>query len=115
MLATRRLLFVLALLAGFLPAALRAMRQDVRVLVPAYRSLLERFPDAVEVARPRLLGGLLPAPVLRQALAPNGTPLLLVDYPPYFDRPGNPYLGPEGREWLINHHHLNQMEVIHMQ
>ena len=89
--------------ASALPAALRAMRQDVRILVPAYRSLLESFPDAVEVARPRLLGGLLPAAVLRQALAPNGTPLLLVDYPPYFDRPGNPYLGPEGREWLDNH------------
>ena len=86
-----------------LPAALRAIRQDVRILVPAYRSLLESFPDAVEVARPRLLGGLLPTPVLRQAVAPNGTPLLLLDYPPYFDRPGNPDLGPEGHDWLDNH------------
>ena len=89
--------------ASALPAALRAIRQDVRILVPAYRSLLEIFPDAVEIARPRLLGGLLPAPVLRQAVAPDGTPLLLLDYPPYFDRPGNPYLGPEGHDWLDNH------------
>ncbi|MDP2809496.1 MAG: glycogen synthase GlgA [Rhodocyclaceae bacterium] len=89
--------------AGALPAALRALGLDVRVLVPAYPALLENFPDAQEIAQPRGLGGLLPAPTLRQAMAPDGTPLLLLDYPPYFNRPGNPYLGPEGRDWLDNH------------
>ncbi len=89
--------------AGSLPAALRALGLDVRVLVPAYPALLQNFPDAEEIAQPRGLGGLLPAPVLRQALAPDGTPLLLLDYPHYFNRPGSPYLGPEGRDWLDNH------------
>ncbi len=89
--------------AGALPAALRAAGHDVRVLVPAYPALLQGFPDAAEIARPHWLGGLLPTPGLREALAPDGTPLLLLDYPPYFARPGNPYLGPEGRDWLDNH------------
>jgi len=89
--------------AGALPAALRAEGMDVRVLVPAYPTILQSFPDAGEIARPDRLGGLLPAPTLRQALSPDGTPLLLLDYPPYFNRPGNPYLGPEGRDWLDNH------------
>ena len=89
--------------AGALPAALRAQGMDVRVLVPAYPALLQSFPDADEIARPDRLGGLLPAPTLRKALSPDGTPLLLLDYPPYFNRPGNPYLGPEGRDWLDNH------------
>jgi len=89
--------------ASALPAALRALGQDVRVLAPAYGALLRSFPGAVEIARPSLLGGLLPVPALREARAPDGTPLLLVDYPPFFDRPGNPYLGPEGRDWLDNH------------
>lgn len=89
--------------AHALPAALRALGQDVRVLAPAYGALLRSFPGAVEIARPTLLGGLLPVPSLREARAPDGTPLLLVDYPPFFDRPGNPYLGPEGRDWLDNH------------
>jgi len=93
----------LAEVAGSLPAALRELGLDVRVLVPAYPELLHSFPDAEEIARPQGLGGLLPAPALRQALAPDGTPLLLLDYPHYFDRPGNPYLGPEGRDWLDNH------------
>ena len=89
--------------AGTLPAALRAHGVDVRVLAPAYPDLLKSFPDAKEIAQPHRLGGLLPAPVLRQAHSPDGTPLLLIDYPPYFNRPGNPYLGPEGRDWLDNH------------
>ena len=89
--------------AGALPAALRAAGHDVRVLVPAYPALLKGFPEATEIARPHWLGGLLPTPGLREALAPDGTPLLLLDYPPYYDRPDNPYLGPEGRDWLDNH------------
>jgi len=89
--------------AGALPAALRAAGHDVRVLVPAYPALLQAFPEAREVAQPHWLGGLLPTPGLRAAVAPDGTPLLLLDYAPYFDRAGNPYLGPEGRNWLDNH------------
>ncbi len=89
--------------AGALPAALRALDHDVRVLVPAYPALSKSFPDAEEIARPRWLNGLLPSPGLKQATAPDGTPLLLVDYPHYYGRPGNPYLGPEGRDWLDNH------------
>jgi len=89
--------------AGALPAALRALGHDVRVLVPAYPALLQAFAGAAEIARPHWLGGLLPTPGLRAAVAPDGTPLLLLDYPPYYDRPGNPYLGPEGRDWLDNH------------
>ena len=89
--------------AGALPAALRALGNDVRVLVPAYPALAQAFPDTREVAQPHGLGGLLPTPTLREARAPDGTPLVLLDYPPYFNRPGNPYLGPEGRNWLDNH------------
>jgi starch synthase len=89
--------------AGALPAALRALGHDVRVLLPAYPALLQAFPDAPQVAAPHWLGGLLPTPALREAVAPDGTPLLLLEYHAYFDRPGNPYLGPEGRDWLDNH------------
>ena len=89
--------------AGALPAALKVLGVDVRVLVPDYPALREQFPDAKEIARPHWLGGLLPTPGLREARTADGTTLLLLDYPPYFNRTGSPYLGPEGRDWLDNH------------
>jgi starch synthase len=89
--------------AGSLPPALRALGLDMRVLVPRYPALAEAFPAAREIARPHWLGGLLPHAVILEAHAADGTPLWLLDYPPYYNRGGNPYLGPEGHDWLDNH------------
>jgi len=89
--------------AAALPPALRALGLDVRVLAPAYPALRAALPQAREVARPHWLGGLLPTAALLEATAPDGTPLWLLDYPPYFERGGNPYLGPDGRDWPDNH------------
>lgn len=89
--------------AAALPPALRARGLDVQVLVPAYPALQAAFPAAPEIARPARLGGDLPDATLRRATAPDGTPLLLLDFPPFFDRPGNPYLSPAGHDWVDNH------------
>jgi starch synthase len=35
--------------------------------------------------------------------APNGVPVYAVDVPALYDRPGNPYLGPDGLDWPDNH------------
>lgn len=86
-----------------LPAALRCLGMDVRVLIPAYPGMLQNFPDAVEIARPHWLGGALPTPSLKQASTADGSILLLLDYPPYYDRPGGPYSDPEGNDWPDNH------------
>lgn len=88
--------------AAALPLALAAAGVDVRVLVPAYPALMTAFPDAREIAAPHGLGGLLPIPRLLEARTAEGLRLWLVDYPAYFDRAGNPYLGPEGHDWLDN-------------
>jgi len=86
-----------------LPMALRAIDLDVRVMVPRYPALAEAFPHAREIARLRELGGMLPAVTLFEATSGDGLPLYLVDCPDYFLRQGNPYLGPEGLDWLDNH------------
>jgi len=88
--------------AAALPPALQAAGVDIRVLVPAYPTLRAAFPDAVECARPHWLGGVLPTASLLQATTAAGTQLLLLDYAPYYDRPGNPYLGADGRDWPDN-------------
>jgi starch synthase len=91
--------------AAALPPALRQAGADVHVLVPRYPALRKAFPDAQApvVATFDGFGAGFASSALRQAKAPDGTPLLLLDCPAYFDRPGNPYLGPEGVDWLDNH------------
>lgn len=88
--------------AAALPPALVQAGCDVRVLVPRYPALREAFPDAVHLARLPAPGGLLPAADLLAATH-GALSLLLLDCPMLYDRPGNPYLGPEGHDWLDNH------------
>jgi starch synthase len=89
--------------AAALPPALRAAGVDVRVLAPFYPALAAAFPEAEVVASIDSLGGILPAALLRQAVTADGTPLLLLDCPACYARPGNPYLGGGGGGWHDNH------------
>ncbi len=91
--------------AAALPPALRQAGIDVRVLVPYYPALRRTFADAAApiVATFGGFGAHFAGSALRETVAPDGTPLLLLDSLAYFDRPGNPYLGPEGHDWLDNH------------
>ena len=88
--------------AGALPAALRREGADVRVLAPYYPALRKAFPDAPVAARLPSLGPSFAPDQLRYAVSPEGVPLLLLECHAYYDRVGNPYLGPEGHDWLDN-------------
>ncbi|MDP1653897.1 MAG: glycogen synthase GlgA [Rhodocyclaceae bacterium] len=89
--------------AGALPLALRQAGCDVRLLVPRYPAMQTAFPDAELLVHLPSMGGNLPAADLYAAQHADGLPFLLLDCPLLFDRPGNPYLGPEGLDWLDNH------------
>ncbi len=88
--------------AGALPAALRALGIDAQVLVPAYPALVKAFPERVPVAGIGHPAGMLPPSTVYQALTSGGVPLLMVDCPPLFDRPGGPYQDPGGFDWTDN-------------
>jgi len=92
----------LADVAAALPAALRRAGVDARILVPAYPALKAAFPDAPLLAA-------IPAPdnqphgaALRSAQTADGTPIYLLECDAWYDRPGNPYLGPDGKDWPDN-------------
>jgi starch synthase len=87
--------------AAALPAALRRAGHDIRVLLPAYPALKQAFPTATAVAEiPAPAPGL---PACRLLAAQDGAlPLLLLDCPALFDRPGNPYLDANGADWTDN-------------
>lgn len=86
----------LADVAGALPKALAAEGVEMRTLTPRYPALAAL--GGAPVAALDLPGG--PARVLLAEAA--GLRLYLLDAPGLFDRPGGPYLDPEGRDWGDN-------------
>ncbi len=89
----------LADVAGALPHALAPEGVAITTLLPAYPKVLAALPDAVPLRRfEDLFGG--PARLLRGQAA--GLDVLALDAPHLYDRPGNPYLSPQGGEWGDN-------------
>ena len=92
----------LADVACYLPTALHELGHDVRIVMPAYRSVLdrisgfrpgkERLLDEFDT-RYRLLRGMLPG---------TDIPVYLVDIPELFNRPGDPYHSASGDGWPDN-------------
>jgi len=85
-----------------LPAALHALGMDVRILLPGYPGLADRL-RAVHTVRvlPDLPGG--PPARLLTGLGEDDITFYVLDAPSFFARDGNPYLGPDGRDWPDNH------------
>ncbi|WP_371930730.1 glycogen synthase GlgA [Paracoccus spongiarum] len=89
----------LADVAGALPGALAGQGVQMRTLLPGYPAVLGALAGAAPVeAIDDLFGG--PARLLAGKAA--GLDLLVIDAPHLFGREGNPYLGPDGRDWPDN-------------
>jgi starch synthase len=89
--------------AAALPSALTALGVDARLLLPGFRGFLDAFPGITDAARlhtpfaaERVRVGLARVPVSELSA-------YLVDQPAFYDRPGNPYAGPDGQDWPDNH------------
>ena len=85
--------------AAALPAAMRAAGLDVRILLPAYPALKAAFPDATPLAS---FSALDRSVILYMATTAQGLPLYLLECGDWFERPGNPYLAPNGIDWPDN-------------
>ena len=89
----------LADVAGALPTALAAYGDEVRTLLPGYRSVLAQLIKPVTVETfADLFGG--PAKLLACKVA--GLDLLIIDAPHLFDRDGSIYVTAEGQDWPDN-------------
>ena len=89
----------LADVAGALPGALKREGVVMRTLVPAYPAVKAKLAEvSIAGEYSDLFGG--PARVLAGVAA--GLDLFAIDAPHLYDRPGNPYLRPDGLDWPDN-------------
>ncbi len=92
----------LADVSGALPAALRELAVDVRVLVPGYSQVIQQMGPSEVVATFDDLPG-FPASRLIFSIMKSGVPLLVLDCPALFRRDGGPYMDPvTGHDWIDN-------------
>ena len=94
----------LADVASALPRALLKLGHDVRILLPAYPSVLEK---AKSIALKKLttldIRG-QDVTIWQTRLPGSRVSVLLVDFPAFSEREGNPYCGPDGNDWFDNHY-----------
>jgi starch synthase len=107
----------LADVVGALPLAFRRGRVEMMTLVPGYPAVMRAIRSADKIrsadtvcAIEDLFGG--QARVLRSEVA--GLDLMVVDAPHLYDRPGNPYMGPDGGDWPDNAFRFGALSWIAM-
>lgn len=93
----------LADVAASLPRALLKLGQDVKILVPAYPTVLASAAaiGIKEIVRFSVNGHTIS---IKQTRLPGSrVTVWLVDMPEFSERQGNPYCGPDGNDWFDNH------------
>ena len=86
--------------AGSLPSALLKQSQDVRLLLPAYRDVLNQVTKKRVIASHSYYD--LPLDIVESRLPGSNVIVWLIDCPALFDRPGGPYSDQHGQAWDDN-------------
>ena len=92
----------LADVSGALPAALREIGVDCRIILPGYRQVLATLGELPEVARFESLHGFPRARLLLGAMPGSEVPVYVIDAPDYYLRDGGPYNDAHGHDHVDN-------------
>lgn len=90
----------LADVVGALPAALAPLGVTMRILLPGYPTVLQQLDGSSRTVAEfdELFGGRAHV----RAGRVSGLDLIVLDAPHLYDRPGNIYVGPDGKDWPDN-------------
>lgn len=92
----------LADVSGALPAALQALGQDVRLLIPGYTPVLDKLEKKVTAASFAVFPGQPEVKLLSAKMPDTGVPVYVLDAPQYFCRVAGPYQYELGGDWPDN-------------
>jgi starch synthase len=93
----------LADVASSLPRALLKRGHDVKILLPAYASVLLKAKAAGLKKISEIVVNEQTIKLWQTRLPGSLVKVLLVDIPSFSEREGNPYCGPDGNDWSDNH------------
>lgn len=91
----------LADVSAALPAALRTIGVDVRLLIPGYNQVIANLVHQKVVAAFEGLPGFPSSRLLASTMA-NGVPVFVLDCPGLYQRSGGPYQDASGNDWPDN-------------
>jgi starch synthase len=92
----------LADVSGSLPAALRSLGADVRLLIPGYPSVLQKLVNPRRIAMVDGLPLIGNAELIMGEMPGTKMPVMAISAPSLYERPGNPYLDESGKDWADN-------------
>jgi len=92
----------LADVSGSLPHEIKKLKQEIRLVLPAYPAAVRAAGDLAPAATLRTPGFSQPVRILEGRLPGADLRLYLVDAPALYDRPGGPYSQPDGKDWPDN-------------
>ncbi len=92
----------LADVAASLPAALRQLGHDARLILPAYPCAARQLREPRSLCELRVTGSQASVRIIEGRHPDHDLPVYLVDAPDYFSREGNPYTDLSGRDWGDN-------------
>jgi starch synthase len=92
----------LADVSASLPAALQALGEDVRLLIPGYSQVLDKLENKRTVASITVFPGQPEVKLLSAKMPQTGVPVFVLDAPQYFCRVAGPYQYELGGDWPDN-------------
>ena len=92
----------LADVSGSLPAALRALDADVRILIPGYPAVLKKLVHVQHICSIENLPVVGKANLVMGNMPDTGVPVISIECPTLYERDGGPYINTKGFDWEDN-------------